>query len=113
MSSRQHLATEWYSAAEHRSYLRCKCGMWRSDITQTMQEQRIAHRAHRVAMGETVKPLTPKPSERLAAAEAAVERVRALVESYPPGSEFARSGLQDLFRITLDPPSASTTQDTA
>ncbi|MCP9947218.1 hypothetical protein [Actinomadura madurae] len=38
---------------------------------------------------------------RLERAEAAVRRVQALVDSYPPGSQFARSGAQALFRATL------------
>lgn len=46
--------------------LRCACGNW--EITQgTQKEKRAAHRAHRVEMGETVKPLKPTLVEQLAA----------------------------------------------
>ena len=46
--------------------LRCACGNW--EITQgTQKEKRAAHRAHRVEMGETVKPRKPTLVEQLAA----------------------------------------------
>ncbi|MEU4234164.1 helix-turn-helix domain-containing protein [Nonomuraea sp. NPDC026600] len=35
-------------------------------------------------------------------AKAAVERMRTLIDSYPPGSDFVRSGAARIFRSTLD-----------
>lgn len=76
--SRKHLASRWYGRG--RTVLVCRCEGWQGDPSQTVREQRLAHRVHRVEMGEEVKPLAPSRSERLAAAEAAVARVRALSE---------------------------------
>ncbi len=57
-------------------------------------EAGIAHLERRVAYleGRTEK------------AEAAIARVRELIDSYPPGSRFVTSGLADLFRAALDRP---------
>lgn len=75
MSRRRHLAIQWRIEGGV-SILRCVCGEWESNPAQTFREQRIAHRAHRVEMGETVQPLAPTQAERLAAAEATITRVR-------------------------------------
>jgi len=75
--TRKHVAEMW-SRIGGGSYLRCRCGEWVSDITQTMKEQRAAHRAHRIENGEYVKPLAPTKVERL---EREVERLQALATS--------------------------------
>ncbi len=63
------------------SVLRCKCGKWKSDTTQTARDQRLAHQAHRVEMGEVVKPLGPTPTMRLRAAEDKILVLQAYLRS--------------------------------
>lgn len=78
---RKHLARELFELGPNgRTVLRCRCGEWSADRTQTIRNQRLAHRAHRVEMGETVMPLKPTVAERLKAAEAALARVREVAE---------------------------------
>jgi hypothetical protein len=43
-----------------------------------------------------------KAESALAAARADAERIRELIDSYPPGSQFAQSGAQALFRRVLN-----------
>lgn len=68
------------------SYLLCRCGSY-EPVTGTLRQQREAHRAHRVEMGETVQALLPTPRER-AAAEA--ERLRAELAARPSRAEVLR-----------------------
>lgn len=74
--SRRHLATRLHGVGAGSSFLRCGCG-WESNPEEPLTAQRAAHRAHRVEMGETVKPLAPTRDERLKAAEQALSRARA------------------------------------
>lgn len=52
-------------------------------------------------------PIETGTEAALGEAEEKLRRVHELVESYPPGSDFARSGLQALFRRTLSTTAAS------
>ena len=65
---RAHIARRSHSLTNGRSQLilRCKCGDWDSwklGLNGTVREIEDAHRAHRVAMGETVKERVPSPTE--------------------------------------------------
>ena len=71
-SPRKHLARRSYGP--NGLALRCKCGAYET-TTGTTREQDDAHRAHRVAMGETVKPRTPNRLERAETALAAMQEV--------------------------------------
>lgn len=62
MSERKHLAVRGYTNG--RLIIACKCGGYQP-IKGTAREQEDAHRAHRVEMGETVKPRVPTMRERL------------------------------------------------
>jgi hypothetical protein len=62
MSARKHLARRWYSKGG--LILRCHCGEYKP-VKGTVREQEDAHRAHRVAMGETVQPRKASEVERL------------------------------------------------
>ncbi|OMI34464.1 hypothetical protein [Streptomyces sparsogenes] len=62
MSERKHLAVRGYTNG--RLIIACKCRNYQP-IKGTAREQEDAHRAHRVAMGETVKPRVPTMRERL------------------------------------------------
>jgi hypothetical protein len=63
-ASRKHLAKRWWG--RDGLTLRCTCGGYQP-ITGTRREQEDAHRAHRVGMGETVKPRALTKVERLEA----------------------------------------------
>jgi hypothetical protein len=52
-------------------------------------------------IGRTMAELVPEEMDQL---RDTLVRVRELVESYPPGSDFARSGAQALFARTLAGP---------
>lgn len=71
-SPRKHLARRWYSP--NGLAIKCKCGRYET-TTGTTRAQEDAHRAHRVAMGETVRPRTPNRLERAETAVAAVQEV--------------------------------------
>lgn len=71
-SPRKHLARRWHGP--NGLTIRCKCGEYATS-TGTPREQEDAHRAHRVAMGETVRPRTPNRLERAEYALAAVQEV--------------------------------------
>jgi len=58
---RKHLARRSYN--RDGLAIACHCGQYQP-IKGTVREQEDAHRAHRVAMGETVKPRTPSRLER-------------------------------------------------
>jgi len=71
--------------------LRGACGNW--EITQgTQKEKRAAHRAHRVEMGETVKPRKPTLVEQLAAE---VHRLTAERDRYRNAWRNARTRARD------------------
>lgn len=72
MGGRMHLARRWHGP--NGLIIRCKCGEWEIS-TGSVREREDAHRAHRVAMGETVRPRTPNRLERAEAAVAAVQEV--------------------------------------
>lgn len=74
---RQHIATQWQKIGGG-SVLRCYCGEWESDPSDTAKAQREAHQAHRREMGEHVAPRRSSVAERLHAAEAANGRAKAL-----------------------------------
>lgn len=75
-SPRKHLARRWYGPTG--LTLACTCGNYQTP-PGTVREQEDAHRAHRQAMGETVKPRQPTRLER---AETAVAAVRAVLDEY-------------------------------
>lgn len=81
-SPRKHLARRWHGP--NGLMIRCKCGEY-ATVTGTVREQEDAHRAHRVAMGETVRPRTPNRLER---AEAAVAAVQTVLDEYE-GTDWA------------------------
>ena len=77
---RAHLARRYHTLYESRSQLilRCKCGNWDSKelgLTGTVREIEDAHRAHRVEMGETVKPRVPTTADHL---KSALTQIRGL-----------------------------------
>lgn len=74
MTTGKHLAEVWRGGDGAR--IACSCKQWRAEPGDGLGNQRAAHRQHRVDMGETVQPLAPTKAERLAAAEAAIARVR-------------------------------------
>jgi hypothetical protein len=71
---RKHLAKRWHGPQG--VSLRCTCKAWESGTVGTIREKEDAHRAHRVEMGEAVRPRTQPLSVRLAAE---VERLQAQV----------------------------------
>lgn len=94
-SSRKHLARRWYSPNGLK--IRCKCGEYET-TTGTVREQEDAHRAHRVAMGETVRPRTLNRLER---AEAAVAAVRTVLDEYE-GTDWSCTIPADRIRKALE-----------
>lgn len=81
-SPRKHLARRRYGP--NGLAISCKCGRYET-TTGTTREQEDAHRAHRVAMGETVRPRTPNRLER---AETALAAVQEILDEYE-GSDWA------------------------
>lgn len=84
---RAHLARRFHTLRDNRSQLilRCKCGNWDSQqlgLTGTVREIEDAHRAHRVAMGETVKPRVPTTADHLKAAYRQIEELKAKLAAY-------------------------------
>ena len=72
-TTRQHLARRWHGTGAGGSLiLRCTCGQWEAAAGTTRQKE-DAHRAHRVAMGETVKPRKPSMLEQLRAENARLQ----------------------------------------
>jgi hypothetical protein len=66
-TARKHLARRWYGTGFPGSLtLRCTCGQWETSVGTT-REKEDAHRAHRVDMGEIVKPRKPSKLEQLEA----------------------------------------------
>lgn len=82
MGPRKHLARRSYGP--NGLAIRCKCGEY-ATAAGTTREQEDAHRAHRVAMGETVQPRTPNRLER---AEYALAAVQEVLDEYE-GSDWA------------------------
>lgn len=82
-----------------------QCGVCRGDVDAIVNSllpcvesalaklRRVANKTYRQECAERA---------RAEQAEFVVQRVRDLIDSYPPGSDFARSGAQALFRRTLD-----------
>lgn len=70
-NSRKHLAKRWWG--RNGLTIKCTCGTYETSAGTT-REQEDAHRAHRTAMGETVKPRTLTKVERL---EAEIRRLNA------------------------------------
>ncbi|CAL9647219.1 hypothetical protein [Streptomyces sp. enrichment culture] len=79
---RKHLARRGYN--RDGLVIACRCGQY-TPIKGTAREQEDAHRAHRVAMGETVKPRTPSRLER---AEARIAAAVAVLDEYE-GSDWS------------------------
>lgn len=81
-SPRKHLARRWYGP--NGLTIRCKCREWETS-TGSVREKEDAHRAHRTAMGETVRPRTLSRLER---AEAALAGVQTVLDDYE-GTDWA------------------------
>ncbi|MFE3196772.1 hypothetical protein [Embleya sp. NPDC059237] len=90
--TRKHIATRAYSNGT--SSLSCKCGQWKSDRTRPAREQRLAHQAHRAAMGEYVQPPAATTAERLAAARTAITAAAALLTDDTPGAVVPAAALR-------------------
>jgi hypothetical protein len=80
---RKHLARRSYGRGIGLT-ISCFCGDY-TPIRGTVREQEDAHRAHRVEMGETVKPRTPSRLER---AEARIAAALAVLDEYE-GSDWS------------------------
>lgn len=74
-TTRRHLARRWHGTGPQGGSLtlRCTCGQWETN-TGTTRAKEDAHRAHRVAMGETVKPRKPSVLEQLRAENQRLQR---------------------------------------
>lgn len=83
-SPRKHLARRSYG--QDGLAITCHCGQY-EPVTGTVREQEDAHRAHRTAMGETVKPRQPTRLER---AETAIAAVQQLLDEHPDTIPAAR-----------------------
>lgn len=72
---RKHLAKRWWG--KNGLIIRCTCGQWESRGGDTRRQQDDAHRAHRIDMGETVRP---RKLTRVEQMEAEVRRLTAELE---------------------------------
>lgn len=70
---RKHLALSRYTRTG--AQVTCSGCSWTADFSTSMRDQGLAHRQHRIDMGETVAPLKPRTSERLSATHAALDDV--------------------------------------
>lgn len=78
-ASRKHLAERWYS--RDGLTISCRCGDY-EPIKGSRRQQEDAHRAHRVAMGETVKPRPLTRVEQLEKRVAELQAHLALVHEF-------------------------------
>jgi hypothetical protein len=97
-TARKHLARRWYGTGFPGSLtLRCTCGQWETSVGTT-REKEDAHRAHRVDMGEIVKPRKPSKLEQLEAEnrELRQQLARCRNQALTEGAELIRAHRGDL-----------------
>lgn len=87
---RKHLAKRWWG--KNGLIIRCTCGQWESRRGDTRRQQDDAHRAHRIDMGETVRPRKLTRVEQL---EAEVRRLTAERDRYRDAWRNARTRARD------------------